>query len=236
MNPAHSGHSSFRLLCSVFPPLLCFFLSYSYVFSPSPPLLWLPPPVLPLMLWLRLDVVSNIKQVICLCLQPLWDNNGSKSYKWLWFTFRFHTWYAITLSLSSGTGKVFMHKLQGRDWQHGKKYVDSTPTCIFWTLVTNQLLLQLLIVCEDVLPGWNLAAGTCLQSRLKEVVCSFFFLPIDLLCPPYTCTLLPWVLLEWVLKPLNKFAFFWIPHLEISGFSKLFFVQSLKLGLWFSQA
>ena len=98
------------------PFCFAFFLSYSYVFFPSPPLLWLPPPVLPLTLWLRLDVVSNIKQVICVCCQPLWENNGSKSYKWLWFTIRRHICYAVSLSLSPGTARFLCIRFNAKMW------------------------------------------------------------------------------------------------------------------------
>ena len=72
MNPLHSGRSSSRLLCSLLPPVaLFYFLTLVCIFPRSPLLLLLPPPVRPLTLRLRVDVVLNIKQFICSYLQPL---------------------------------------------------------------------------------------------------------------------------------------------------------------------
>lgn len=56
MNPPLGTHSS---------PCLS---PYALVYFSSPSLSWIPPPVFPLSLRLRLDVVLNINQVICFSL------------------------------------------------------------------------------------------------------------------------------------------------------------------------
>lgn len=177
MNPPHSGHPSSGLLCSPILPLLCFLFFFLFSFSLlcislSPPLLWLPPPVLSLTCWLRLDVVLNIKQVICLCLQPLGENNGSKSYKWHWFVIHLHTLYYVSLSLSPGTAGF-------------NAYFSS-----MWTYMCNLNMSFKWHYSADVTPSFLMGRlfndfGTWIQGPVWETLDKhFLFSPY---WPPYSC-------------------------------------------------
>lgn len=135
-----------------FPIALFFFFLFftHFIFMYFPSQLWLPPPVLPLTLRLRLDVVANIKQVICFCLQPLCEDNGKKSYKSQWFAVRFYTWHSVSLTphlllqqeMREGKGFFFF---AGTNPLCGQNYVNITPICHKWTCDSKTMGIHVLL-------------------------------------------------------------------------------------------